>query len=109
LRKSVLYTIFLFDGKFVSRHDGFGSKGFTEQSSRVERSETGTMIRRPIIKSERQAGSEGKSGGSQGELFSGYAELNAASCGGHKKSLVGSGGSAAAESAGTKSGNGFIV
>jgi hypothetical protein len=104
-----LYINFLFDRKQVSRHDGFGSKGFTEQSSRVERSETGTMIRRPIAKSERPMGSEGKSGGSRGELFSGYAELNAAICRGHKKSLEGSGGLAAAENAGTKSGNGFIV
>ena len=62
---------YLFDRKRIPRHDGFGSKGFTEQSSRVERSETGTMIRRLITKSEWRAGSEGKSGGSQGELFSG--------------------------------------
>ena len=69
LRKSQSNGQILFDATRVSRHDGFGSKGFMEQLSRVKRSGPGTMIRRPIAKSERWTGSEGKSGVSHGELF----------------------------------------
>jgi hypothetical protein len=50
LRKSRSNTKISFDLNRIPGHDGFGSKGFTEQLSRVKRSGPGTMIRRPIAK-----------------------------------------------------------
>ena len=48
LRKSHSNCKISFDPTRDRAHDGFGSKGFTEQLNRVKSSEPGTMIRKPI-------------------------------------------------------------
>jgi len=70
LRKRIVNANFIFDANRDLPHDGFGSKGFTEQLNRVKSSGPGTMICRQIAKSEKPAGSERKSGILPGELLS---------------------------------------
>ena len=108
LRKSSSNREISFDRKCVPGHDVFGSKGFTEQLSRVKRSGPGTMIRRPIAKSNRSRGAKGNRARYSGESFRQLAELNAAILG-DLNILEGSGDSAAAGNVGRKLGNGFIA
>ena len=84
LRKSPSNREISFDRKCVPGHDVFGSKGFTEQLSRVKRSGPGTMIRRPIAKSNRSRGAKRNRARYSGESFRQLAELNAAICRGLK-------------------------